>query len=157
MSHLTATLYLFYLFYVTDVTFNETCSILQNAGVEYTILKYGDMRPVAEAKYPYRVMRGVMAIPTEGQGLSNGDLWRIIAELVDLPKSFNNVYSVGSGRHTLIVGILARSFSTHLPPPPFPSTSSSIPHHLLTISLITMIRYHVGCGDLSIHEVTRMA
>ena len=65
---------------------------------------------MAEAKYPYRVMRGVMAIPTEGQGLSNGDLWRIIAELVDLPKSFNNVYSVGSGRHTLIVWFLSLSF-----------------------------------------------
>ena len=104
LSH--CTFFCSYLFYYIDLTFNETCSILQNAGVEYTILKYGDMRPMAEAKYPYRVMRGGLAIPTEGQGLSNGDLWRIIAELVDLPKSFNNVYSVGSGMHTSLMGIL---------------------------------------------------
>ena len=114
-----------YLFNCIDVTFNATCSTLQNAGVDYTILKYGDVRPMAEAKYPYRVMRGGLSIPTEGQGLSTGDLWRIIAELVDLPKSFNNVYSVGSGVYILFDCIL--------------------PLLLFSNPLINIIRYKTGC------------
>ena len=69
---------------------------------------------MAEAKYPYRVMRGGLSIPTEGQGLSSGDLWRIIAELVDLPKSFNNVYSVGSGMSMLFVVLIYTTFSQTL-------------------------------------------
>ena len=107
------------------MTFNAACSTLQNAGVDYTILKYGDVRTMAEAKYPYRVMRGGLSIPTEGQGLSTGDLWRIIAELVDLPKSFNNVYSVGSGMYVRIVCL-------HV-------------FFLLTPFLHFIIRYKTGC------------
>jgi hypothetical protein len=60
-----------------DVTFASACAAMKSAGVEYTIVKYGDLRPMAEAKYPYRIVRDVLPLPTEGDGLSTGDLWRV--------------------------------------------------------------------------------
>ena len=63
-----------------DVTFDAACAALSAAGVDYTIIKYGEMRPMAEAKYPYRIVRGVLPLPTEGDGLSTGDLWRVRGE-----------------------------------------------------------------------------
>merc|ERR1711988_1606255 len=41
--------------------------------------------------------RGEMAMPTSGDILSSDDLMRIIAEVVDIPKTFNNVYGIGAG------------------------------------------------------------
>jgi hypothetical protein len=80
-----------------DVAFDAPCEVLRAAGVDYTIVKYGEVRTMAEAKYPYRIVRGVLPLPAEGEGLSTGDLWRILAEVVDLPKAFNAVYGVGPG------------------------------------------------------------
>ena len=80
-----------------DVTFDAACQVLGAAKVDYTILKYGEVRTMGEAKYPYRIVRGILPLPAEGEGLSTGDLWRILAEVVDLPKAFNAVYGVGPG------------------------------------------------------------
>ena len=82
-----------------DVTFADTCAILRKGGVDYTIIKFGvnQATRMGEAKFPYRISRGELALPHGGDILSSDDLMRIISEVVDLPKTFNKVYSVGAG------------------------------------------------------------
>eukprot|EP00607_Mallomonas_marina_P001053 CAMPEP_0182427596 /NCGR_PEP_ID=MMETSP1167-20130531/18898_1 /TAXON_ID=2988 /ORGANISM="Mallomonas Sp, Strain CCMP3275" /LENGTH=294 /DNA_ID=CAMNT_0024609941 /DNA_START=202 /DNA_END=1086 /DNA_ORIENTATION=- len=86
-----------------NVTFEDTCEALAAAGTNYTIIKFGEVREMAEARFPYRVRRGNESIPLptvdrgQGQPLSSKDLYRVIVECVDLVKTFNKVYSVGPG------------------------------------------------------------
>ncbi len=54
------------------------------------------MSKVGESKVPYRIVRGSLPLP-QGKVLSHEDLLRMFVEVVDLPKSFNNVYGVGPG------------------------------------------------------------
>ena len=63
----------------------------------YTIFKYSEVRKMGEAKFPYRIVRGVLPLPTDGQVLSSDDLMRVLVESVDIPKTFNAVYGVGPG------------------------------------------------------------
>jgi hypothetical protein len=51
---------------------------------------------VGESKVPYRIVRGSLPLP-QGKILSHEDLLRMFVEVIDLPKSFNNVYGVGPG------------------------------------------------------------
>ena len=46
-----------------DLEFKDACEVMRNAGVEYTILKYGDIISMEEAKFPYRVVRGALELP----------------------------------------------------------------------------------------------
>ena len=79
-----------------NLIFDEAQSILSSAGIQYTIIKFSQMRDMAEAKYPYRIVHGVRALPNEVP-LSDQDLMRVLTEVIDLPKSFNNVYGIGGG------------------------------------------------------------
>ena len=80
----------------TGVEFEDSCKILAQAGIMYTIVKFGDVRRMGEAKFPYRVVRGAMPLPV-GEILSSEDLMRVLIECVDLPKTFSNVYGIGPG------------------------------------------------------------
>lgn len=79
------------------VTFDEAVETLKAANVVYTIFKFGAVRKMQEAKYPYRIVRGDLPLPTEGQTLSSEDLMRVLTEVVDLPKAFNSVFGIGPG------------------------------------------------------------
>ena len=59
------------------VTFNSACEILATANVDYTIIKFGPVKKMAEAKVPFRLVRGELALPTEGGVLSSEDLMRV--------------------------------------------------------------------------------
>lgn len=79
------------------VVYESATSTLSKAGVSYTIFKYHETRKMGEAKFPYRIVRGVLPLPTEGELLSSDDLMRILVESVDIPKTFDAVYGVGPG------------------------------------------------------------
>ena len=89
------------------VTFSTECELLQKAGISYTILKYTDLRAMEEGKYPYRVVRDQLPIPSLDtltspslQGsfpLSTEDLYRVISEVVDIEKTSNKVFGIGPG------------------------------------------------------------
>ena len=83
----------------SDVTFPEVTKKLESGGIDYTIIKFGvnQATRMGEAKFPYRITRGELALPQAGEILSSDDLMRIIAEVIDLPKTFNTVYGVGAG------------------------------------------------------------
>lgn len=59
------------------VTFDAACNILTNANVDYTIIKFGPVKKMAESKVPFRLVRGELALPTEGGVLSSEDLMRV--------------------------------------------------------------------------------
>jgi hypothetical protein len=87
-----------------NFTFYDTRVILRAAEVDYTIIKYAKTRPMAEAKFPYRIMTGDKALPTTVQGdpqsaiaVSSGDLLRVIAESFDIEKTYSGVYGIGPG------------------------------------------------------------
>jgi hypothetical protein len=46
------------------VTFDEAVETLKAANIVYTICKFGATRKMAEAKYPYRIVRGELPLPT---------------------------------------------------------------------------------------------
>jgi hypothetical protein len=81
------------------VTLDAATKTLADAGVDYTLLKFGDVRRMDEAKYPYRLVRADARIPEEDGMLSSGDLMRVLAEIIDLPKTFNQVYGIGKGNN----------------------------------------------------------
>lgn len=85
----------------TDMEFKEACEKMNAAGVKYTILKYGDLQKMAEAKFPYRVQRGALELPSpEGSmapALSSGDLMRIVSEVLNIPKTYGYTYGIGPG------------------------------------------------------------
>ena len=82
-----------------DVTLDASTKLLEAAGVDYTILKFGDVLKKEEAVYPYRLVRADAALPQEDGLLSSGDLMRVLAEVVDLPQTFRQVYGIGKGNH----------------------------------------------------------
>lgn len=59
-----------------ELTFEDARSILTNGDVKYTIIKFGKVRALAEAKQPYRIVRGVKPVPNETP-LSDQDLMRV--------------------------------------------------------------------------------
>ena len=59
------------------VTFESSVATLAAANVDYTIIKYGNVRKMAEAKYPYKIVRGALSLPVEGGILSSEDLMRV--------------------------------------------------------------------------------
>jgi hypothetical protein len=90
--------------------------------LQYTVLKYSQVQPMAEAKLPYRIVDGNQQLPaydadptkfresgtytvTEIETgltrykapLATGDLYRVLAELVDLPEAMNRVVGIGAG------------------------------------------------------------
>jgi hypothetical protein len=46
------------------VTFEEAVETLKAANIVYTICKFGAVRKMGEAKYPYRIVRGSLPLPT---------------------------------------------------------------------------------------------
>lgn len=83
---------------LADLEFNEACSILRDAGTDFTIIKYGDVVNFEEAKFPYRVVRGSAPLPeNQDHFLCSGDLMRIITEVIDIPKTYGAVYGIGAG------------------------------------------------------------
>jgi hypothetical protein len=60
-----------------NTNYDDITARLRDAGVAYTIIKFADFVPLAEAKYPYRIVRGNKALPTEGRSLSSHDLFRV--------------------------------------------------------------------------------
>lgn len=83
---------------MSDLVFNKETELLTNSGIQYTIVKYSssNVSKIGESKVPYRIVRAGLPLP-KGKTLSHEDLMRIFVEVVDLPKSFNNVYGVGPG------------------------------------------------------------
>ena len=60
------------------VTFTSAVETLAAANIQYTIFKFGETRKIGEAKYPYRIVGGEMALPKEGNDiLSSDDLTRV--------------------------------------------------------------------------------
>jgi hypothetical protein len=83
-----------------DMCFEDAQKLLTEAGVAFTIVKFGDVRKMGEAKYPYRIMRGALPLPEASDYaalLSSEDLMRVLVECVDIPKAFNHVYGIGPG------------------------------------------------------------
>lgn len=60
-----------------NITFDETCKLLSDANVNYTILKFGDVRKMKESKFPYRIVRGSLPLPSDGDLLGSEDLMRV--------------------------------------------------------------------------------
>ncbi len=83
---------------VSDLVFTKETELLTKSGIQYTIVKYSssNVSKIGESKVPYRIVRAGLPLP-KGKILSHEDLMRIFVEIVDLPKSFNNVYGVGPG------------------------------------------------------------
>ena len=59
-----------------NLVFQEAQDIFKAAEIQFTIVKYSQTRQMAEAKYPYRVTRDVLPLPSETP-LSDGDLMRV--------------------------------------------------------------------------------
>jgi hypothetical protein len=87
------------------VGFKESCDLLREAGVSFTILKHGAVRAMAEGKYPYRIVREALPLPTLSAAnsvsgtfdLSSEDLFRVLVEAIDIPKTFDKVFGIGPG------------------------------------------------------------
>jgi hypothetical protein len=79
------------------VTFDTAVATLAAANIAYTILKFGPVRKMGEAKYPYRIARGESALPAEGRDmLSSDDLMRVSQEFVFSATAFVIIASVTS-------------------------------------------------------------
>ena len=66
------------------VIFTSAVETLAAANIQYTIFKYGEIRKIGEAKYPYRIVGGEMALPKEGNDiLSSDDLTRVSQQRYD--------------------------------------------------------------------------
>ena len=59
------------------VTFDTAVATLSAANIAYTIIKYGAVRKMGEAKFPYKIVRGDLSLPSEGDILSSDDLMRV--------------------------------------------------------------------------------
>ena len=59
------------------ITFDSACGILTAADIAYTIIKFGPVKKMEESKVPFRLVRGELALPTEGGVLSSEDLMRV--------------------------------------------------------------------------------
>ena len=97
------------------------------------------MSKVGESKVPYRIVRGSLPLP-QGKILSHEDLLRMFVEVIDLPKSFNNVYGVGPGTALdteILVYMKSQGHSlTHLT---HSLTSLTLLTYLLTYSLTYLL------------------
>lgn len=60
-----------------NVVFPEVTNLLALHDIVYTIVKYGDIKPLGESKQPYRIVRGVLPLPTDGGVLATNDLYRV--------------------------------------------------------------------------------
>jgi hypothetical protein len=61
----------------TSDMFESAANVLRAANVVYTIVKYAATTNMAESKYPYRIVRGELPIPSQGTMLANQDLYRV--------------------------------------------------------------------------------
>jgi len=81
----------------------NAASILTAAGIKYTLIKYaGDFSIRSEATFPYRIVRDALPLPQASaknrfQSLSSDDIFRVLSEVVDIPKTFDSVYGIGPG------------------------------------------------------------
>eukprot|EP01035_Chromulina_nebulosa_P019399 gene19399-25272_t len=82
---------------LVDPMFSDVTKFLIENGIVYTIVKYSSVTSYAESTYPYRIVRGELPVPIEGKMLASQDLFRVLAEVVDISKTFNNVYGIGPG------------------------------------------------------------
>lgn len=51
-----------------DVTFENACAILSKKSVQFTIIKFAGVSNIPEATKPYRIVRGLLPIPSEDNG-----------------------------------------------------------------------------------------
>jgi len=100
-----------------------------------------NLSKVGESKVPYRIVRGSLPLP-QGKILSHEDLLRMFVEVIDLPKSFNNVYGVGPGTALdteILVYMKSQGHSlTHL------THSLTLLTYLLTYSLTHLLTYRLA-------------
>eukprot|EP01039_Chlorochromonas_danica_P007715 gene7715-8526_t len=80
--------------------YNESLQVLADHNVLATILRFEQTVPLEESTAPFRVMRGELPVPRalkSKEVLAVGDLQRIAAEALDLPKTLGHVYGIGPG------------------------------------------------------------
>jgi hypothetical protein len=90
---------------LTDSTvaalFSEAAAACQSATIPlYTVIKYGEYEALEEFLRPFRIVPSVSsdAIPKlAAHKLASGDLLRVLAECIDLPKTYNRVFGIGPG------------------------------------------------------------
>lgn len=73
---------------------------MKDHNVLATILRFEQTVPLEESTAPFRVMRGDLPVPRalkSKEVLAVGDLQRIAAEALDLPKTLGHVYGIGPG------------------------------------------------------------
>lgn len=85
-----------------DQLFYESDDKNSNDKVIYTVIKYGRYDAnVEESKRPFRIVLGETPVPVATKpnqaALASGDLIRVLAECIDLPKAFNRVFGIGPG------------------------------------------------------------
>lgn len=79
-------------------SFDDVRVALETAKIDYTIVKHEAVMDMGESKQPFRVVRDQQGLPLiKKNPMASGDLYRILAECVDLPKTFNSAYGVGPG------------------------------------------------------------
>ena len=64
------------------VTFDTAVATLSAASIAYTIIKYGTVRKMGEAIFPYKIVRGDLSLPSVGDNLSSDDLMRVSGLLI---------------------------------------------------------------------------
>lgn len=76
---------------------------LADSGVNATIIRYQTPISLAEARAPYRIMRGELPLPSSRStgaqldSVGSGDLFRIVAEAFDIAHGSGQVFGVGPG------------------------------------------------------------
>ena len=65
--------------------YKTATQLLLDAGVAYTIVKYGSVKKSKESKVPYRIVRGELPLPNERSQLSSDDLYRVLLNKLKCP------------------------------------------------------------------------
>lgn len=99
----------------SDVSLTNATAAALFGDICFTVIKYGRTEKLAEAKQPYRIVRGDQPVPVlEHAQLATGDLFRALSESINLPKAFNGVFGMGPGgafeQHVLVI-MRAQGFS----------------------------------------------
>jgi hypothetical protein len=77
------------------VTFESACATMAAANIDYTIVKFGPVRKMAESKFPFRLVSGDRPLPTEGveggEALSSEDLMRVSLIIVFIIAAYSSL------------------------------------------------------------------
>lgn len=82
-----------------NLTFDKTAEAFKVAGIHYTILKYSRQQPPSSYQpNAFRVQRGDLPLGTLNAGdVASEDLYKVAAEIIDIPKTFDSVYGIIRG------------------------------------------------------------